>query len=88
MTRLEAIRAIRSGGRLIKTFHPDWYGVELPLEVHLSHRDWCDFPHEHTWGHEVHGPVHVLFVSPGRGRYIHASVKQLRSFIKRNYPRK
>lgn len=87
MTRLEAIRSIRRGQKLIKMFYPEWDGVERELEVRISHRPWCDYPRREQWKHEAHGPVHVRLWGAGPPIWIHISAKQLLGFIKRNYPR-
>lgn len=87
MTRLEAIRHLRNGGRLEKIFRPDWDGVERELEVRMIYRHWCDFPRDQQWKHKAHGPIHVRLWSASWPNWIHISPKQLLGFIRRNYPR-
>jgi hypothetical protein len=88
MTRLEAIRRIRNGERLIKQFWPDWDGVERELEVWINHQDHCDFRRSRQDEHSRIGPLHLRFWSVSWPHWIHITPKQLLGFIRRNYPRK
>jgi hypothetical protein len=87
MTRLEAIKLVRRGERLIKQFWPDWDGVERPLEVWINHRDTCDFSHSRQGEHTRIGSLHLRFWSTAYPHWIHITPKQLLSFIRRNYLR-
>ena len=89
MTRLEAIRHIRNGGRLVRIFYPEWDGVNGELEVWLEYRAVCSgFSRQHEHQHVTIGPIHVRFWETAWPHWIHATPKQLLGFIKRNYPRK
>ncbi len=87
MTRLEAIRYVRSGQRLIKIFWPDWDGVSSELEVWINYQKICDYSRRRQPEHDRIGPIHVRFWSGSTPHWIHITPKQLLGFIKRNYAR-
>lgn len=93
MTRLEAIRAIRSGKRLERIFTPETHGVTGQFLVMLYSPKDCDFPGEGARrriamaDHIRIGSTHCLFFAGGAPHWLHLYPKQLLGFIRRNYPR-
>lgn len=94
MTRLEAIRSVRNGGRLERTFTPEEHKTTQQFFVLIYSPKDCDFPYSGVRqrvaqaDHLRIGPIHCLFFSGGHPHWLHLYPKQLLSFIKRNYPRK
>lgn len=90
MTRLEAIRVVRSGKYLETTFDPETSGVVQHLQVWVQYETGpCNgFSKRRVFEHDAYGPIHVRFWSVSWPDWIHINSKQLLSFIRRNYPRK
>lgn len=88
MTRLEAIRAIRKGQRLIVEFSADYHGIERDLEVWVSKEDSCNFSKTRKHEHQSIGPIHVRLWEVSHPHWLHITPKQLLGFIRRNYSRK
>lgn len=87
MTRLEAIKAIRSGQPLKKVYHPWWDGVFNELEVAIQYQQYCNFQRSRLDEHTRIGPIHVRFWSGEHPHWIHIYPWQLLGWIKRTYPR-
>ena len=90
MTRLEAIRLVRSGQYLETYFYPETSGVVQTVQVWVQYEPGpCNgFSKRRVFEHDAYGPIHVRLWSVGHPDWVHISPKQLLSFIRRNYPRK
>jgi hypothetical protein len=87
ITRLQAIREIRLGRELKKTYRPETDGVSGELEVIIQYTKYCDFQRAKQWAHQEVGPIHVRFWSGSNPHWIHITPKQLLGWIKRTYSR-
>lgn len=88
MTRLEAIRAIRRGGKLEVDYSAKLYGIERDMEVSISKETTCNFQKRRRHEHHTIGPLHLRFWAVSTPHWLHITSKQLLGFIRRNYPRK
>jgi hypothetical protein len=86
MTRLEAIKLIRTGQTLTTTFYANKDGMFNDLEVWIRYQEFCDFNHYKQEPHKKM-PLHLRFWSGSTVNWLHISPKQLLAFIKRNYNR-
>ena len=60
MTRLRAIRALRSGQPLTHAYLPDDCGTSVQFQLTLSYREHCDFKRRYQEAHHGIGPAHAL----------------------------
>jgi hypothetical protein len=90
MTRLEAIKVVRSGQYLETYFYPDTSGVVQTVQVWIGYEPGAcrGFSKRRLFEHTDYGPIHVRLWSVGYPDWVHINPKQLLSFIRRNYPRK
>lgn len=88
MTRLEAIKTVRSGQGVHVSFTPETHGVTQSLLIRVVHVKDCDFRRERQEEHERIGPIHAMFWSISVPFWLHLYPKQLLGFIRRNFPRK
>lgn len=88
MTRLEAIKKVRSGEGIQVSFSPLTHGVVNDLLVRVVYVKDCDFSRRRQNEHERIGPIHAMFWSINVPFWLHLMPSQVLGFIRRNFPRK